>query len=99
LLGQTGQSIGIPKLLRFDAHRDELRLHQAEPDGRFLLIVGAKFDLRGCCGRDGLTIVRLRHVVIENERGGSPSNYRELFPGRKKKRRSHCEKTRQRETK
>jgi hypothetical protein len=29
--------------------------------------------------------------VRENKRGGSPSNCRELFPGRQKERGSHCE--------
>jgi hypothetical protein len=47
-LGRAAQSIGIPELLRFDARRGELRLDEAEPYGQFLLIVGAKLDLRGC---------------------------------------------------
>jgi hypothetical protein len=46
LLGQAGQGIGIPELLQFDACRGELRFNEAEPDGWFLLIVGAKLDLR-----------------------------------------------------
>jgi hypothetical protein len=86
LLGQTGQSIGEPEFLCFGARCGEL-------DGWFLLIVGAKLDLRGGCCRDGLIIVRLTHVVRENKRGVSPSNCRELLAGRKKKRGSHCEKS------
>jgi hypothetical protein len=50
LLGQTGQSIGEPEFLCFGARCGEL-------DGWFLLIVGAKLDLRGGCCRDGLIIV------------------------------------------
>jgi hypothetical protein len=39
------------------------------------------------------------YVVRENKRGGSPSNCRELFPGRKKERGSNCEnKRKQRKT-
>jgi hypothetical protein len=40
---------------------------------------------------DSLTIVSFRHVVRKIKRGGSPSNDRELFPRRMKKRKSHCE--------
>jgi hypothetical protein len=64
LFGQARQSIGLPDLLRLDARHSELHLDEAEPDGRFLLIVGAKLDLRDCCRRDGLTIVRVRYTVL-----------------------------------
>jgi hypothetical protein len=77
--------------LQNDACRGELRLDEAEPDGQFLLILGAKLDLRGRCCCEDLTIVSFRHVVRGNKRGGSPSNCGELFPGRKKERGSHCE--------
>jgi hypothetical protein len=63
LLGQAGQSIGVPELLRFDARRGELRLDEAEPDGWFPLNVRAQLDLKGHCRRDGLNIVRMRHVL------------------------------------
>jgi hypothetical protein len=43
--------------------------------------------------RDDLTIVSFRHVVREIKRGGSQSNCKELFPGRKKEWGSHCEKS------
>jgi hypothetical protein len=33
--------------LRIGANRSELHLDEAEPEGRFFLIVGAKLDLRG----------------------------------------------------
>jgi hypothetical protein len=39
--------MSIPELLQFDACCSELCLDEAEPDGWFLLIVGAKLDLRG----------------------------------------------------
>jgi hypothetical protein len=78
--------------LQLDTYHGELhRLDEAEPDGWSLLIVGAKLDLSGSCRRDGLTIVRYRHVFRKVKIGGSPSNRRELFPRRMKERKSHYE--------
>jgi hypothetical protein len=82
----------VPEFLRFDARCGKLHLKEAELDGRFLLIVGTKLDLRGRCRCDNLTIASFRRVVRENKTGGSPSNFRGLFPGRKKERGSLCEK-------
>ncbi len=89
LLGQAGQSIGIPEFLR-DARCGELCLDEAEPDGQFLFIVGAKLDLRGCCCRDVLNIGRMRHVLWKNKRRGSRDNCRGI-PGRNKELGSPCE--------
>jgi hypothetical protein len=46
LLGQAGQSIGILKLLGSDPCCCKLGLDEAEPNVWFLLIVGAKLNLR-----------------------------------------------------
>jgi hypothetical protein len=45
LLGQTGKGVGVFEFLGFDPCRCKLGLDEAEPDVRFLLIVGTKFDL------------------------------------------------------
>jgi hypothetical protein len=52
LLGQAGESVGIYELLRFDPRRCKLGLDEAEPNVRFLLIVGTKLDLSSCCCSD-----------------------------------------------
>jgi hypothetical protein len=90
LLGQAGQSIGIIELLRFVAHRGELCLDEAEIDGCFLLIVGAKLSLRGRCCHGGLKIIRMTHALQKNKRRGSPGNGRGI-PRRNKECGSHCE--------
>ncbi len=90
-LGQAGQSIGVPELLRLDTCHCELRLDEAEPDNWFLLIIGAKLDLGGSCRHDGQTFVSFRHALRKFKREGSQSNGRELFPRRMKEQRSHYE--------
>jgi hypothetical protein len=89
LLGQAGQSIGLPEFLWFGACLGELCLDEAKPDGRFLLIVGVKLDLRGRCCRDGLIIVSFCHVVRENKEGAAQA-VSGIVP--EKEWGSHCEK-------
>ncbi len=61
LLGQTGQSIGILEFLGSDPCRCELGLDEAEPNVWFLLMVGAKFNLRNCCRSDRVGQVFTSH--------------------------------------
>jgi hypothetical protein len=58
--------------LRFDACHRELHLNEVESDGWFLLLEGAKLDLRDRCHCNSLNIVRMRHVWQNNKRRGSP---------------------------
>ncbi len=79
----------IFKLLWFDPCRCKLGLDEAEPDVRFLLIVGAKFDLRSCCCCDRVGQIVTRHVLRIGESRQNPKVCWVVFP-RGTKNGSHC---------
>ncbi len=89
LLGQVGKRIGVFKLLWFDPCRCKLGLDEAEPDVRFFLIVGAKFDLRSCCCSDRGGQIVTRHVLRIGESWQNPKVCWVVFP-RGTKNGSHC---------
>ncbi len=62
LLGQAGKGIGVFKFLRFYPCRCKLGLDEAEPNMRFLLFVGTKFNLRSCCCSDRVGQIFTGHV-------------------------------------
>jgi hypothetical protein len=70
-LGRLTRALAYLSFCGLMSSTGELRLGEAEPDGWFLLIVGAKLDLRGRCRRDGLNIARMRHVCERTKEGAA----------------------------
>ncbi len=62
LLGQAGKGVGIFKFLSFDSCCCKLGLNEAEPNVRFLLILGTKFKLISCCCSDMGGQIVTRHI-------------------------------------
>ena len=84
LLGQAGKGIGIFKFLLFDSCCCKLGLDEAEPNMRFLLIVGTKFNLRSCCCSDRVGQIFTSHVCKVGKSWQSPKVCWALLPRRKK---------------
>ncbi len=90
LLGQAGKGIGILELLWFDSCRCKLGLDEAEPNVRFLLIVGTKFNLSSCCCSDRGVQIFTSRVCRFVKSWQCPKTCWALVPRRAKKIGSHC---------
>jgi hypothetical protein len=66
LLGQAGKGVGIFEFLWFYSCSCKLGLDEAEPNVRFLLIVGTKLNLSSCCCSDrGVKSSRVMFASLE----------------------------------
>jgi hypothetical protein len=81
---QAGKSIGIFQFLGSDPCRCKLSLVEAEPDVRFLLIVGTKLNLSSCCCSDRVGQFVTRHFGRVRKCRYNPKISRALVPRRVK---------------
>jgi hypothetical protein len=83
-LGRLARALAYLSFWDLIPCRCELGLDEAEPNVRFLLIVGTKFDLSSCCRSDRVGQIIRSHGGKFRESRQSPKFCGALFPRRLK---------------